>query len=133
MIMRFCRALLVLLLLAVSPSLAAASDPFPFGATLMLDATPMRGSKRVPMLEIAEDGATSIDLWCATVRAEAAVGDNSITIVLRDQRTSQCEPERQALDADLLTTLLGVTNWRREGEVVELLGAAPLRFRLMTN
>jgi hypothetical protein len=133
MIMRFCRALLVLLLLAVSPSLAAASDPFPFGATLMLDATPMGGSKRVPMLEIAEDGATSIDLWCATVRAEAAVGDNSITIVLRDQRTSQCEPERQALDADLLTTLLGVTNWRREGEVVELLGAAPLRFRLMTN
>jgi len=131
--MRFCRALLVLLLLAVSPLLAAASDPFPFGATLMLDAAPMRGSKRVPMLEIAEDGATSINLWCASARAEAVVGDNSITIVLQDQRTSQCEPERQARDADLLTALLGVTNWQREGEVVELLGAAPLRFRLMTN
>jgi hypothetical protein len=99
----------------------------------MLDAAPMRGSKRVPMLEIGEDGATSIDLWCASARAEAVVGDNSITIVLQDQRTSQCEPERQARDADLLTTLLGVTNWRREGEVVELLGTAPLRFRLMTN
>jgi hypothetical protein len=133
MIMRFCRALPVLLLLAVSPPLAAASDSFPFGATLMLDAAPMRGSKRVPMLEIAEDGTTSIDLWCASARAEAVVGDNSITIVLRDQPTSQCEPERQARDADLLATLLGVTNWQREGEVVELLGAAPLRFRLMTN
>jgi hypothetical protein len=133
MIMHFCGALLVLLLLAVAPPLAAASELFPFGATLMLDAAPMRGSKRVPMLEIAEDGATSIDLWCASARGEAVVGDNSITIVLQDQRTSQCEPERQARDADLLTALLGVTNFQREGEVVELLGAAPLRFRLMTN
>jgi hypothetical protein len=131
--MRFCRAFFVLFLLAVSPPLAAASDPFPFGATLMLDAAPIRGSKRVPMLEIAEDGATSIDLWCASARAKAVVGDNSITIVLWDQRTSQCEPERQARDADLLPTLLGVTNWRRKGEVVEFSGAAPLRFRLMTN
>ena len=36
--------------------LAVAGDSFAFGTTLMLDAAPMRGSKRVPMLEIAEDG-----------------------------------------------------------------------------
>jgi hypothetical protein len=132
MIARYCRALVVLLCLSLSP-LAVAGDSFPFDTTLMLDAAPMRGSKRIPMLEISESGAASIDLWCASARGEAVVGDNSITIVLQDQRTSQCEPERQARDADLLTALLGVTNWQREGEVVELLGAAPLRFRLMTN
>jgi hypothetical protein len=55
--------------------LAVAGDSFPFGTTLMLDAAPMRGSKRVPMLDIAEDGVASIDLWCASVRAQAVVAD----------------------------------------------------------
>jgi hypothetical protein len=31
---------------------ARASEPFPFGSELMLDAAPMPGSKRVPMIEI---------------------------------------------------------------------------------
>ena len=69
----------VLLCLSLSPPLAVAGDSFPFGTTLMLDAAPMRGSKRVPMLEIAEDSA-SIDLWCASARAQAVVADNSISI-----------------------------------------------------
>jgi hypothetical protein len=112
---------------------ATAEDSFPFGTTLMLDTAPMRGSKRIPMLEIAEDGDASIDLWCASARAKAVVGDNSIMIVLLDQQNSQCEPERQARDTELLAALAGVTNWRRKGEVIELLGATPLRFRLMTN
>lgn len=134
MIIRCCRALVVLLSLSLSLPLAAASDPFPFGATLMLDAAPIRGSKRIPMLEIAEDGAMSIDLWCATARAKAVVSEDSITIALWDSQVAQCEPERQARDAELLAALAQVTNWRRKGEVVELLGGAtPLRFRQMTN
>jgi hypothetical protein len=129
MIIRCCRALLVLLCLSLSLPLAAAGDPFPFGATLMLDAAPIRGSKR-----IAEDGAMSIDLWCATARAEAVVREDSITIALWDSQVAQCEPERQARDAELLAALAQVTNWRRKGEVVELLGGAtPLRFRRMTD
>ena len=63
MVGSFCRVLAMLLLVAVSLSPAIADDSFPFGTTLMFDAAPMRGSKRVPMLEIAEDGAASIDLW----------------------------------------------------------------------
>ncbi|MGA8694415.1 MAG: META domain-containing protein [Xanthobacteraceae bacterium] len=125
--------MLVLLCLSLSPPLAAAGDSFPFGATLMLDAAPMRGSKRVPMLEIAENGAVSIDLWCASARAQAVVADNSISISLGDLQNAQCEPDRQSRDAELLAALAQVTNWRRNGEVVELLGATPLRFRLMTN
>jgi len=113
---------------------ARASEPFPFGSELMLDEPPMYGSKRIPMIEVEEDGAASIDLWCASVKAQATIGDNSITIVPGDLPTdAQCEPERQARDASLLAELTQVTNWRRNGELIELLGATPLRFRLMTN
>ena len=127
-LIRCYRALLVLLCLSLSPPLAVAGDSFPFGTTLMLDAAPMRGSKRVPMLEIAEDGVASIDLWCASVRAQAVVADNSISISPGDLQNTQCEPDRQTRDAELLTALAQVTNWRRQGDVVELLGMTPLRF-----
>jgi len=133
MTVNFCRALLVLLVSAVSLPLASAGDSFPFDTTLMLDAAPMRGSKRIPMLEIAENGAASIDLWCASARAQAVIVDNAISIALGDLQNAQCEPERQSRDAELMAALTQVTNWRRHGEVVELLGVVPLRFRLMTN
>jgi hypothetical protein len=48
-------------------------------------------------------------------------------------QNTQCEPDRQTRDAELLTALAQVTNWRRQGDIVELLGVTPLRFRLMTN
>jgi hypothetical protein len=123
----------VLLGLAGSFWPAHASESFPFGSELMLDAAPMHGSKRVPMIEIEEDGTASIDLWCASVRAQATVGDTSLTILPGDMQTAQCEPARQAGDADLLAALGQVTGWRRRGEVIELTGATTLRFRLMTN
>jgi hypothetical protein len=131
--MRFYRALPVLFVVTGLLAPAAAGDTFPFGATLMLDAAPMRGSKRIPMLEIAENGVASIDLWCASARAQAVVADNSISISPGDLQNTQCEPDRQSRDAELLAALAQVTNWRRNGEAVELLGATPLRFRLMTN
>jgi hypothetical protein len=112
---------------------APASEPFPFGTALMLDAAPLRGSKRIPMIEIQENGMASIDLWCASARAQAIVGDNSITIAPGDLHSPQCDPERQSRDEKLLAVLAQVTNWRRTGELIELLGATPLRFRLMTN
>lgn len=131
--MSCCRGLLVLLFVVTSLPFASADDSFPFGATLMLDTAPMRGSKRIPMLEIAENGAALIDLWCATARAQAVVADHSISIAPGDVANTQCEPERQSRDAELLAALAQVTNWRRKGDVVELLGITPLRFRLMTN
>ncbi len=134
MTIRCCRISVVLLCLSLSPPpLAAAGDSFPFGTTLMLDAAPMRGSKRVPMLEIAENGAVSIDLWCASARAQAVVADNAISISPGDLQNAQCGPDRQTRDTELLAALAQVTNWRRHGDVVEFLGVTPLRFRLMTN
>jgi META domain len=118
---------------AMAAAAAPASEPFPFGTVLMLDAVAMRGSKRIPMIEIQDNGMASIDLWCASARAQAIVGDNSITIAPGDLQSLQCDPERQSRDEKLLAALAQVTNWRRNGELIELLGATPLRFRLMTN
>jgi hypothetical protein len=126
----FCLAMLVAVA-AVWP--AHASEPFPFGSELMLDTAPMHGSKRIPMLEIEDNGTASIDLWCTSVKAQATVNDAAITIVPGDAPAAQCDPDRQARDADLLATLTQVTGWRRRGEVIELTGPMPLRFRLMTN
>ena len=124
---------LIVLMLAAWIAPAAAGDSFPFGATLMLDASPMCSSKRIPMLEITENGAASIDLWCASARAQVVVADSSISISPGDLQNAQCEPDRQTRDAELLAALAQVTNWHRRGDIIELLGVTPLRFRLMTN
>src|ERR1041385_6135190 len=113
-IIRCSRGLLVLLVIATSLPFASAEDSFPFGTTLMLDAAPMRGSKRIPMLEIAENGGAAIDLRRPTARAQAVVADNSISIAPGDVTNTQCEPERQSSDAELLAALAQVTNWRRK-------------------
>jgi hypothetical protein len=121
--------------LAASPiwPAIASEKTFPFDRELMLEAAPIRGSKRVPILQIGENGAASIDLWCASARGQADVGADSITIVTEPVEPAQCAPERQSGDENLLAALAQVTSWRRHGDVIELLGATTLRFRLMTN
>ena len=38
---------------------AIAGEAFPFGSELMLDTAPLRGSKRIPMIQIEETGTES--------------------------------------------------------------------------
>ena len=122
----------------------AAGEPFPYGSELILDAAPMPGSKRIPMLEIEDDGTASIDLWCTSLHAQATVTDDTITIVPGQPASlipgqsagdaqAHCDPDRQASDATLLAALAHVTAWRRSGDLVELSGPTTLRYRLMTN
>ncbi len=119
---------------AISLTPAMASDrAFPFDRELMLDAAPMPGSKRIPILEIDANGAASIDLWCVSLRGQASVGADTISIVPGPAQPSQCAPDRQSGDDNLLAALAQVTNWRRQGDVIELIGATTLRFHLMTN
>ncbi len=138
-----CWLAMILISAALWP--AAAGESFPFGSELMLDAAPMHGSKRIPMLEIEDDGTASIDLWCTSLHAQATITDDSITIVpgqpaslipgqpAASDAQTECDPDRQASDATLLSELGQVTKWRRNGDLVELSGGATLRFRLMTN
>ena len=106
---------------------------FSFGREMILDTAPMAGSKRVPILEIDENGAASIDLWCASLHGQANVSDDTISIVLGPVQPAQCAPDRQTGDENLLAVIVQMTNWRRSGDMIELRGTTTLRFRLMTN
>jgi heat shock protein HslJ len=114
------------------PAACAQSD-FPFGRELLLDAPPMKGSKRVPSLDIAENGTADIDLWCNTLKGQMVVAGDTITILTGAKTERACSPERQRGDEEVLAALTEATNWRFEGEVLTLIGPRPLRFRVPTN
>jgi heat shock protein HslJ len=111
----------------------ALAQPFPFGTELVLDASPMRGSKKIPVLDIGQDGAADIDLWCNTVKARLVVAANTITIVTGEMSTRQCPPDRARADEELLAALNDVTSWRMEREALVFTGGRTLRFRVQTN
>jgi heat shock protein HslJ len=130
----FARCLLAMVGLAMAASLArAASTEFPFGHELLLDAAPMAGSKRVPSLDIAENGLADIDLWCNSIKGQMIVAGDTITILTGAKTDRSCTPERMRGDDEMLAALNEVTNWRREGDILILAGPRTLRFRLPTN
>ena len=112
---------------------AQASDPFPFGRELLLDTAPMRGSKRIPGLDIAQDGSVTIDLWCKSVPGQMIVAGNTITIIADIAPERACPPERARGDDDLLDALSQVTQWRVDGHALILTGGRTLRYRFQTN
>lgn len=128
----FCAVLLGCLTAAL-PTASASDSTFPFGSSLMLDAAPQPGSRRVPMIEIDQDGSASFYLWCANVRGSANVGGDTISLTPTTPLPSQCSPEQISQDAGLLAELSQMTGWRRQGDEIDLVGATTLRFRLMTN
>jgi len=126
--------LAVVVLVAASLAPAVAADRgFPYDSELMLDVNPMKGSKRVPMLDIGANGEASIDLWCNTVKAQLVVADDTITILPGTKTDRQCTADRMRGDDDLLAVLVQVTNWRRDGDLLTLRGARIMRFRLGTH
>ncbi len=116
----------------LAPAVAAQSE-FPFGRELVLDARPMKGSKQVPSLDIAENGLAEIELWCGSVKGQMVVAGDTITILTGEKTERSCTPERMRGDDDVLAALTEVTNWRREGDVLVLTGGRTMRFRLQTN
>jgi heat shock protein HslJ len=112
---------------------AAAASNFPYGQDLMLEAHPMKGTKRVPLLDIQQNGAAEIDLWCNSVRAQAVISRNEITITTGDKTDHQCAPEQMNGDDDMLSALSQVTTWRLEGDTLILSGPRTIRFRMESN
>jgi heat shock protein HslJ len=133
------RRMLVASLMATSALLGGstpgltADKAFPYEQELMLDARPMKGSKRVPMMEIKRQGETAIELWCNTVRAQLVVVEDTITILTGAKTEQQCDPERKRADEELVAALEQVTNWRLDGDVLTLRGSKTLRFRTSTH
>jgi heat shock protein HslJ len=111
----------------------AAQTEFPYASELLLEAAPMRGAKRVPIIEVDPSGQASIDLWCASVQAQFVIAGDTLTIVPGEKSDQACAPERVQADADLLAALQEITGWRRRDDLLVLDGPRPLRFRLSTH
>lgn len=110
-----------------------AQEGFPFGSELTLEAAPMRGSKRIPSLDIRANGAVGIELWCKGARGQFAVANDTIVFVQGQVDDRNCPPDRAAADDALLAALSDVATWRMQGDVLVLAGSRQLRFKLNTN
>ena len=112
----------------------AAERGFPYNSELIMDAKPMRGSKRVPMLVIGAQGEATIEGWCNNTKAQLVVAADTVTILTGASTEQQCPAERMRADEELMAVLMDITHWRRDGDVLTLRGGkTPLRFRTMTN
>jgi len=111
-----------------------AQGAFPYERDLVLDARPMRGGKRIPILSIDSSGRAQIDLWCKRGQGEAVIAGDTITILLGAMRDEACTAERAQADEEMIAALNQVTNWSLRGETVTFTGAsATLRFRAASN
>jgi hypothetical protein len=127
------RLTLCLVMLSAGANAIAQSAEFPFDGELRLDAKPMPGSKRVPVLEVATNGAMVLELWCNRVEGLVVIAADTITVLTNPPPEKQCAPAQAAADADLIAALTDVTNWRRQGDIVLLVGKKTLRFSVPTN
>ena len=124
---------LALALAASSAGVSFAQDGFPFGSELTLDAAPMRGSKRIPNLEIGPNGDVIIELWCKGARGQFAIANDTIVFVPGPVDDRSCPADRAAADDALLAALADAATWRRQGDTLVLAGSRQLRFRLHAN
>jgi heat shock protein HslJ len=130
---RLAQWLFIFVILAVNVPSFAAERSFPFDSELMLDAKPMKGSKRVPIIGLGPRGEATIDLWCNSVEGQFVVADNTITVLTGSKTERQCDAARMRGDDELLEALTQATSWTRDGDVITLRGAKTLRFRQPTN
>jgi heat shock protein HslJ len=111
----------------------SASQPFPYGRELRLDVDRMRGTRKIPVLDIGTDGTADIELWCNNVKAQLVVAANTITIITGASSSRQCGPDLLRADDDLLTALSQATLWRMDDAALTLTGGRTLRFVVQTN
>lgn len=128
-------AVLVLALAAGAAATAQAQGAreFPFGAEMTLEAAPQPGSKRIPTLEIGDNGEAQLDLWCKSGRGQFSVANDSVIFVPGAMEDRGCTPAQAQADDALLAALADAQTWKRQGDFVSFIGATTLRFRLSTN
>jgi META domain len=112
---------------------AGADEGFPFGFEMTLDTLPQGGSKRIPTLEIGDNGEARLDLWCKTGTGQFSVAGNTVIFVPGQLQDRDCPPARAQADDDLIGALSEATTWRRRGDQVLFAGTRPLRFHINTN
>jgi META domain len=126
-------AALVLLASTADFGPARADNGFPFGMEMTLDAAPQPGSKRIPDLDIGDNGEAVLELWCKGGKGQFSVAGNSVIFVAGPMQERTCTPDRAQADDELIAALSEVTSWKRQGDSVSFIGPKTLRFHLNTN
>ena len=112
---------------------ARAQDGFPFGTEMTLEALPQAGSKRIPNIEIGDHGEVVLELWCKGGKGQFSVAGNTVIFVPGQIEDRNCPPARAQADDELVAALSSVETWKRQGDMLTLIGPKPLRFRTTGN
>jgi hypothetical protein len=110
-----------------------AADGFPFGMEMTLDAARLPGSKRVPDLDIGDNGEVVLELWCKGGKGHFSVAGNTVIFVAGPMEDRACPANKAQLDDELVATLSEASTWKRQGDYVSFTGSRTLRFRINTN
>jgi hypothetical protein len=132
-LLRRCGVALILLASTPMAAQAQAETGFPFGMEMTLDALPQPGSKRVPDLDIGENGEVILELWCKGGKGQFSVAGNTVIFVAGQMEDRPCPPAKAQADDELITALTAAVNWKRQGDAVTFIGPQTLRFHLNTN
>ncbi|HXI08094.1 MAG: META domain-containing protein [Bradyrhizobium sp.] len=122
-----------LLVAAAAGATPAQAQEFPFGLEMTLEAARMPGSKRVPSLDIGDNGEVVLELWCKGGKGQFSVAGSTIIFVPGEMENRSCPPDRAQADDELIAALGDAATWRRQGDFVTLIGSKQLRFRINTN
>jgi hypothetical protein len=123
----------LVLVTALQATPARADDGFPFGLDMTLDVARQPGSKRLPNLEIGDNGEVILELWCKGGKGQFSVAGNTVIFVAGPLEDRACPPARAQADDDLVAALAEAATWKRQGDLVSFLGTKSLRFRINTN
>jgi hypothetical protein len=66
----------------------------PFGMEMTLEVAPQPPSKRIPDLDIGDNGETVLELWCKGGKGQFSVAGNTVIFVARQMQERTCPPER---------------------------------------
>ena len=127
-------AIALVLAAAAFPSIPAyAEEEFPFGMAMTLDVARQPGSKRVPNLEIGDNGEAVLELWCKGGKGQFSVAGDTVIFAAGQFEDRACPPAKAQADDDLVAALSEAGTWKRQGDFVSFIGTKTLRFRLDTN
>jgi hypothetical protein len=128
---RAAAALVLATALQAAPALA--DDGFPFGLEMTLDVARQPGSKRLPTLEIGDNGEVVLELWCKGGKGQFSVAGDTVIFVAGPLQDRACPPARAQADDELVAALGEAATWKRQGDFVSFQGTKSLRFRINTN
>jgi hypothetical protein len=117
----------------MASGMAHAADGFPFGTEMTLEALPQPGSKRVPNIEIGDNGEVILELWCKAAKGQFSLAGNTVIFVPAQVQDRSCPPAKAQADDELVAALADAATWKRQGEIVTFIGTKQLRFRINGN